>query len=160
MHNQEALTAIISGLNGDLSREYAAIIQYIQHAAMLSGPEYFAIIDEIEEHADEEKEHAIILSSIIQYLGGVPTIEVTPRYTSNNNREMLMQDLQAEYDAIQRYLERIRQLEALGLYDSAQKLRNIVAVEQEHAIDLEIALGLNQDGTTGSNWVPPQKTSY
>lgn len=145
---QQSLEEIINGLNIDLSWEYAAIIQYIQHAAMLRGPEYFAIIEELEEHAEEEREHAVIISDLINYLGGVPTIQTATRLTSPSNVEMLRQDLQWEYDAIRRYLERIRQLEALGLYDSAQKIRNIVVEEQEHAIDLEIALGIDRKRPT------------
>ncbi len=37
---------LIRLLNLDLSWEYAAMIQYIQHASMLTGPEYVAIIQE------------------------------------------------------------------------------------------------------------------
>lgn len=81
---------------------------------------------------------------MIQYLGGVPTIEVATRLTSMNNKEMLRQDLEGEYDAIRRYLNRIQQLESIGLYDSAQKIRNIVVEEQEHALDLETALGIEK----------------
>jgi len=138
------LEQVINGLNLDLSWEYAATIQYIQHASMLTGPEYAAVIDELLEHAREEHEHAVILADLIQYLGGVPTVEVAERLTSLSNVEMLRQDLQGEYDAIRRYLQRIEQLEALRLYDSAQKIRNIVVVEQEHAIDLEKALGIQK----------------
>jgi len=102
----------------------------------------------LEEHAEEEREHAVIISDLINYLGGVPTVLTSPRLTSGSNVEMLYQDLQREYDAIGRYLKRIRQLEELRLYDSAQKIRNIVVVEQEHAIDLEIALGIERERPT------------
>ncbi|MEW5761578.1 MAG: ferritin-like domain-containing protein [Bacillota bacterium] len=142
MADRQQLDQVIAGLNLDLSWEYAAMIQYIQHASMLTGAAYVAIIDELLEHAQEEHNHAVILSDLIQYLGGIPTVEVATRLTSLDNVEMLRQDLQAEYDAIGRYLQRIGQLEALGLYDSAQKIRNIVVVEQEHAINLEKALGI------------------
>lgn len=144
MASQIQLEQVINGLNLDLSWEYAAMIQYIQHASMLTGAEYTAVIDELLEHAQEEHEHAVILSDLIQYLGGIPTVEVANRLTSLNNVEMLRQDLQAEYDAIRRYLQRTEQLEALHLYDSAQKIRNIAVVEQEHAIDLEKALGIQK----------------
>ncbi|NPV73945.1 MAG: ferritin-like domain-containing protein [Pelotomaculum sp.] len=144
MAGQIQLEQVINGLNLDLSWEYAAMVQYIQHASMLTGPEYVAVISELQEHAQEEHNHAVILSDLIQYLGGVPTVEVATRLTSLNNVEMLRQDLQAEYDAIRRYLQRIEQLEALHLYDSAQKIRNIAATEQEHAIDLEKALGIQK----------------
>ncbi|HHY47184.1 MAG TPA: ferritin-like domain-containing protein [Firmicutes bacterium] len=145
---------ILSGLNLDLMWEYAAMVQYIQHASMLTGPEYVAIIQEELQHAQDEHEHAVILSDLIQYLGGIPTIEVAERLTSLDNEEMLRQDLQAEYNAIKRYLTRIQQLESAGLYDSAQKIRNIVVVEQNHAIELEKALGIRRatsPGPFGSN---------
>ncbi|RYM06631.1 ferritin-like domain-containing protein [Sporolactobacillus sp. THM7-7] len=144
MNHQEALKQAVDGLNLDLAWEYAAGIQYAQHAAMLSGAAYFAVAEELEEHSKEEFGHATELSVLIQYLGGIPTTQVAPVATSRDNEEMLRQDLQGEYDAIRRYLQRIRQLEALGMYDSAQIIRNIVVTEQEHAIDLEVALGIEK----------------
>lgn len=144
MVDYSLLEEVIRGLNIDLSWEYAAIVQYIQHAASLHGAEYFAVIDEIEKHIEDEKNHAITISNMIQYLGGTPTIEVGKRLTSSNNEEMLLQDLQLEYDGLKRYLKRISQLETLGLYDLAQQIREIAAEEQEHAQDLEIALGINR----------------
>ena len=135
---------ILDGLNLDLMYEYAAMIQYIQHAAVLTGPEYTAVITEELEHARDEHEHAVTVSDLINYLGGTPTVEVAQRLTSDDNEEMLRQDLQGEYDAIARYLERIEQLESAGLYDSGQKIRNIVLVEQNHAIDLEKALRMRK----------------
>jgi bacterioferritin len=141
---QQSLAKIIEGLNLDLANEYSALIQYIQHAASLTGPEYFAIISELEKHAEQERGHAVIVSDLINYLGGTPTVQAGARLTSPDNHEMLSQDLQSEYDAIRRYNERIAQFESLGLYDSAQKIRDIAKEEQEHAIDLEIALGISR----------------
>ncbi|WP_406677444.1 ferritin-like domain-containing protein [Moorella sp. ACPs] len=138
------LEQIIKLLNLDLSWEYAAMIQYIQHASMLTGPQYVAIIDEELQHAQEEHDHAVKLSDKIQYLGGIPTVQVQEIKTSLNNVEMLRQDLEAEYDALNRYLQRIEQLEALKLYDVAQVIREIAVVEQEHIIDLEKALGIQK----------------
>jgi bacterioferritin len=54
---------------------------------------------------------------------------------------MLQQDLDGENDAIARYIARIGQAEEINLYHLAHQLRNILAVEQEHAMDLEQALG-------------------
>ncbi|MBE3572704.1 MAG: ferritin-like domain-containing protein [Moorella humiferrea] len=135
---------VIKLLNLDLSWEYAAMIQYIQHASMLTGPQYVAIIDEELQHAQDEHDHAVKLSDKIQYLGGIPTVQVQEIKTSLNNVEMLRQDLGAEYDALNRYLQRIEQLEALKLYDVAQVIREIAVVEQEHILDLEKALGIQK----------------
>lgn len=49
--------------------------------------------------------------------------------------------MEGENDAISRYIARIEQSEQLNLLALAQKLREILAVEQEHAMDLEQALG-------------------
>jgi bacterioferritin len=64
-----------------------------------------------------------------------------PAKTSGDNVTMLKQDLEGENDAIARYIARIKQAEELSLYHLAQQLRNILAMEQEHAMDLEQALG-------------------
>jgi len=64
-----------------------------------------------------------------------------PAKTSRDSITMLKQDLAGENDAIARYIMRIRQAEELNLYHLAQQLRLILAVEQEHAMDLEQALG-------------------
>ncbi|SNX53792.1 ferritin-like domain-containing protein [Thermoanaerobacterium sp. RBIITD] len=133
---------LIINLNLDLTKEYAAMIQYIQHASMLHGPEYVEVIDKILEHAKDEHEHAVILTDLIQYLGGIPTVEVYPRQTSLDNREMLYQDLTYEYDALNSYNQRIAQSEQIGLYDVGQKIRNIALEEENHIIDLEKALGI------------------
>lgn len=62
--------------------------------------------------------------------------------TSPENETMLSQDLDGEEDAIMRYKVRIEQAEGLKEYALAQQLRNILAVEQEHAMDLKQALGV------------------
>lgn len=142
--DKKALEQIIYGLNLDLAWEYSAAIQYLQHASMLNGAQYYAIIEELKEHAKDEFGHAEVLSNLIQYLGGTPTVDVAPRGTSYSNTEMLQQDLQGEYEAIQRYLQRIQQLESLGMYDISKQIRKIAAEEQEHANDLEIALGIEK----------------
>jgi len=64
-----------------------------------------------------------------------------PAKVSKDSVTMLKQDLEGENDAIARYSRRIRQAEELDLYHLAQQLRMILAMEQEHAMDLEQALG-------------------
>lgn len=61
---------------------------------------------------------------------------------SKDNDEMLRQDLDGEEDAIKRYKLRVEQAEQLKEFALAQQLRNILATEQEHAMDLKQALGI------------------
>jgi len=136
--NMEKLTEL---LNLDLTLEYAAAIQYIQHAAVMTEAQFGDIIKELRIHANEEIAHAITLADKISFLGGVPTIEVGEIKTSDDNIAMLKQDLEGEEDAIRRYKVRIEQAEELKEFALAQQLRNILATEQEHAMDLYQALG-------------------
>ncbi|MDA8432513.1 MAG: ferritin-like domain-containing protein [Nitrospiraceae bacterium] len=132
---------LIELLNKDLGLEYTAIVQYTQHQGTLKGAMYQSIQKELIIHAQEELAHATILAAQIDYLGGVPTVVMPPAKTSKESVRMLEQDLEGENDAIARYSARIRQAEDLDLYHLAQQLRTILAMEQEHAMDLEQALG-------------------
>jgi len=132
---------LIRLLNKDLGLEYTAMVQYTQHQGVLKGAMYQSMQKELALHAQEELQHAIILAAQIDYLGGVPTVDMPPAKISRDNVTMLKQDLAGENDAIARYIMRIRQAEDLNLYHLAQQLRNILAIEQEHAMDLEQALG-------------------
>ena len=135
------LSELIELLNRDLGLEYTAMVQYIQHSGVLTGAEHGDITKEIKIHAGEELQHAITLAAQIDYLGGFPTVNIPPAATSEDNREMLQQDLVGEEDAIARYKQRIVQAEELMELALSQKLREILSVEQEHAMDLRNALG-------------------
>ena len=135
------INKLIVLLNMDLELEYSAAIQYINHAAIMTGAAYGNIIKELKVHVNEEIGHAVILADQIDYLGGSPSVNVGEIKTSEDNNEMLQQDLNGEEDAIKRYKIRIEQAEQLKEFALAQQLRNILAVEQEHAMDLKQALG-------------------
>lgn len=140
---QESVTVgeLIDGLNTDLQWEYAAAIQYIQHHAVISGAAYNNIRDELRVHANEEIGHAIQIADQIDYLGGTPSVDVEEVGVSGDPDEMLEQDLEGERGAIERYKRRVRQAEALDEYATAETLRDILVVEQEHEMDLLDALG-------------------
>ena len=50
---------LIDGLNEDLSREYQAIISYVNYSQVLKGAAYMNIADELAVHAKEELSHAL-----------------------------------------------------------------------------------------------------
>ncbi len=132
---------LIDLLNMDLELEYSAAIQYINHAAVMTGAAYGDIIKELKIHTNEEVQHAMTLADQIDYLGGSPSVAVGEIKTSKDNTEMLRQDLAGENDAIKRYKVRVEQAEQLKEFALAQQLRTILAVEQEHAMDIKQALG-------------------
>jgi len=132
---------LVELLNKDLALEYSAGIQYIQHAAVMTGAQFGDIIKELKIHANEEFGHAMVLADQIDYLCGVPTVDVGKIHISPDNVEMLKQDLAGEKDAIERYKVRVKQAEDIMEMALAHQLRTILAVEQEHAMDLMQALG-------------------
>jgi bacterioferritin len=128
-------------LNEDLSREYQAIIAYVVYSQVLKGAEFMSIAEQLESHAQQELQHALIISRQIDYLGKMPTGTPKPVRTSEDAREMLRYDLNNENDTIRNYRERVRQCEALGEFAMAEQIRQILVQEQDHQIDLATALG-------------------
>ena len=128
-------------LNEDLSREYQAIIAYVVYSQVLSGAQYMDIAAQLEIHAKQELDHALILSRQIDYLGKMPAVTPKPVRTSTDAKEMLRYDLENETETIRNYRDRIRQCEALGEYALAEQIRQILMQEQDHQIDLATALG-------------------
>ena len=132
---------LIERLNEDLSREYQAIIAYVNYSQVLKGAEYMAIARELETHAAEELAHALTIAKHIDYLGGMPTTQPLPVKVSENAKEMLRADLENENDTIRNYRERVQQCESLSEYAIAEDIREILRQEQEHQTDLATALG-------------------
>ena len=140
---QTAVTreVLLKGLQEDLSREYQAIIAYTVYSQALKGAEYMAIAKELEAHASEELQHAITVSRLIDYLGGMPNATALPVKLTDDAREMLRADLQNENETVRAYRERVRQCDALGEFAISEQIREILIQEQEHQIDLATALG-------------------
>ena len=132
---------LIDLLNEDLAREYQAIIAYVVYSQVLKGAEYMNIAAQLELHAQQELQHALIVSKQIDYLGGMPTVTPRPVRTSKRAEDMLQFDLDNENETIRNYRERIRQCEALEEYAIAEHIREILIQEQDHQIDLATALG-------------------
>jgi bacterioferritin len=136
-------------LNEDLSREYQAIIAYVVYSQVLSGAQYMNIAAQLEIHAKQELDHALILARQIDYLGKMPVVTPKPVRTSKNAEDMLRYDLDNENETILNYRDRIRQCEALGEYAMAEQIRQILMQEQDHQIDLATALGIEVPDISG-----------
>ena len=141
---------LIDQLNGDLSREYQAIIGYVIYSQTLKGAAYMAIATELEAHAGEELAHALIIAKQIDYLGGTITAVPKPVRTSEDVEDMLRFDLDNERETILQYRQRVNQCEALGEYAIAEHIREILLHEQDHLIDLATALGETPPALNGS----------
>lgn len=131
----------IADLNKALEWEYAAAVQYVQHAAVIVGAAYDSIAKELLIHANEELGHAIMVSTAIADLGGIPSIEVEKREISDDAKTMLEQDLKGEDHAIATYKDLIKSAEDLMEYGIRRILEDILIQEEEHKRDIQSSLG-------------------
>ena len=132
---------LIDALNEDLSREYQAIIAYVNYSQVLKGAAYMSIADQLEIHAKQELDHALKIANAIDYLGGMPSVTPKPVKTSEKAEDMLRFDLDNENETVRNYRDRVRQCEELGEFALAEQIRQILTQEQDHQIDLATALG-------------------
>jgi bacterioferritin len=130
-------------LNEDLSREYQAIIAYVNYSQVLKGAQYMNIADELAVHAAEELAHALALANHIDYLGGMPSVTPKPVKTSEKAEDMLRFDLDNERETIAQYRRRVRQCDELNEFALSESIREILMQEQDHLIALATALGID-----------------
>jgi bacterioferritin len=133
--------AFIELLNEDLATEYQSIVQYVQHIAVIKGAEYLSTVDELRTHMTQEVSHAMTLAEQVDFLGGVPAVNVAPVEPATDARAALHADLDLETRQLERYRERVQQANDLGLADVAEALRPLLTQTQEHVRDLQSALG-------------------
>ena len=134
---------LIDLLNEDLSREYQAIIAYVNYSQVLKGAQYMNIADELAVHAKEELDHALKIANQIDYLGGMPS--VTPKLvkTSEKAEDMLRFDLDNESETIRNYRRRVKPPDELGEFALSEPIRELLLDEQDHL--LALATPLNED---------------
>jgi bacterioferritin len=130
-------------LNTDLEREYQAIITYVVYSQVLKGAAYMNIAGELAKHAEEELDHALKVSNMIDYLGGMPATRPCEVRTSEKAEDMLRFDLENEKKTIAQYRRRVRQADDLNEFALSETLREILLDEQDHLISLATALGID-----------------
>jgi bacterioferritin len=132
---------LVELLNRDLELEFRSIVQYTQHLATVKGVEFQPISEMIRPHLRQELEHAAVLATQIDFLGGVPTTRVPAVPSETDPRRALLSDLELEERQLAAYRERFEQAEEMGLPDVAEALRPLLDQTQDHVRDLRSALG-------------------
>jgi bacterioferritin len=132
---------LVDALNDDLRSELQSIAQYIQHVALITGPEYTSTVDELKVHITQEVSHAEVLAEQVAFLGGTPDTVARDVPAFVDSRQALEADLSLEVDQLDNYRDRVRQATELGLVDVAEALRPLLTETQEHVRDLQSALG-------------------
>jgi len=139
---------VITLLNEALATELICVLRYKRHYFMAKGIHSESIKAEFLQHANEEMAHADLLAKRITELGGEP--DFSPDGLSERSHAeyvagdtlntMIKEDLIAERIAIESYREMIAYL-ADADPTTQQLLKEILAMEEEHAEDLASLMG-------------------
>ena len=134
---------VLKQLNEALATELVCVLRYRRHHFMARGLDAKSTADEFLVHSIEEQGHADLLAERIVQLGGEPDFSpdnLSPRshaeYVAGSSLvDMIREDLVAERIAIDSYRGLIQYL---GDQDptTSQVLKQILAVEEEHADEL------------------------
>jgi len=119
-------------MNGDLSREYQAIITYIQYAASVTGPYRQELKEFFEKEIPDELRHARYLADKIATFGEVPTVEPETVLPETEARRMLENIFEAERTARNAFSARTAQAEALGEVGLSNHLQQFADDEAHH----------------------------
>ncbi|QFG24436.1 bacterioferritin [Actinomadura sp. WMMB 499] len=141
---------VISVLNDVVATEVVCWMRYAQHAISATGINRAQVADEFNEHAHEERHHAMRAAERISQLGGNPDFDpetIARRshtqyktFKDDDLRGMLEENLVAERIVIESYQEIIRWL-GDGDVTTRRLMEDILAEEEEHADDLMDLLG-------------------
>lgn len=127
--NKEELVDL---LNGDLSREYQAIITYIQYSASVTGPYRQELKQFFANEIPDETRHAQYLADKIAALGGVPTVVPEAVSQETDVKKMLENIVEAETTARNNYSVRAKQADELGEVGLANRLEDMADDESGH----------------------------
>ena len=140
MENKKVLDA----LNLDLEHEMAAIVRYLHHSFIVTGPTRGPLVDMFRRQATDSMQHAIKLGEKICALGGHPSVKVDEVYEPGDQtiEEMLREDLEMEKEHLALYE---KQLELMSDNTPLRlMLEQILVEETSHVDELEMYLGPKQ----------------
>ena len=143
------VSELLKLLNAAFCDEWLAYYQYWLGAKVVKGPMKDAVIAELEQHATEELNHALLLTGRIIQLGGTPTTNPKDWYDCTNCgydapndpfvKTILEQNIKGEQCAISTYqklMEKTASTDPL----TYNLLLQIIEQEVEHEEDLQSLL--------------------
>ncbi len=139
-HSEPTRVDLIAGLNEALAHEYAAVIRYRTFASTARGIHRLTLRPLFEREVHDELRHAGRLADAVVALDGTPTVVPAPVAVAAGPLDMLRHALDAESDAIARYVQRRRQAEVLGEHGLAIAIDAIIEDESRHRDELRLVL--------------------
>ena len=132
---------VIKLLNQVLKAELTAVNQYFLHAEMCHNWRYEKLYGYIRKESIDEMKHAEALMERILYLEGTPNM--TDYFKINIGptvEQQFKNDLQVEYEAVDRLNEGIKACVAAGDNGTRELLEKILVDEEQHVDWLEAQL--------------------
>ena len=135
---------VLEALNLDLEHEMSAIVRYLHHSFIVTGPTRGPLVSMFRRQAEDSMQHAIKLGEKICALGGHPSVKIQEVYEPGDQsiEEMLGEDLEMErkhLELYERQLELVTDNTALRLM-----LEQILVEETQHVDELAMYLGTNE----------------
>ncbi|MGE0406992.1 MAG: bacterioferritin [Candidatus Korobacteraceae bacterium] len=129
---------IITVLQDVLKAELTAINQYFLHAEMCNNWGYYKLYQLVRKESIEEMRHAEDLIERILYFDGTPSMNGPFKINIGRNvQEQFQNDLQVEYEAVERLNKGIKVCTEAGDAGSRELLEHILVDEEEHIDWLE-----------------------
>jgi bacterioferritin len=139
-------TEIIEILGEVLAAELTAVNQYFIHAKMNQNFGYLKLAAYMRQESIGEMKHADVVIERILYLDGVPDLQ---RYmkikVGKNIEEMLQNDLEVEYSAVERLNRGIEITTRLKDNGTRELLEKILLSEEEHIDWIEAQMTIIKD---------------
>jgi bacterioferritin len=131
---------VLEALNLDLEHEMSAMIRYLHHSFIVSGPLRGPLVGMFRNKATDSMQHAIKLGEKITALGGHPSVKIQEIYEPGDQtiEEMLLENLDAEKMHLEMYEKQ------LALVHDNTPLRlmmeQVIVEESAHIEELEMYL--------------------
>lgn len=132
---------VLEALNLDLEHEMAAIVRYLHHSFIVTGPNRGPLVQMFRTQATDSMQHAIKLGEKICALGGHPSVKIQEVYEPGEQtiEQMIEEDLEMEKQHLLMYekqLDIVADSTALKLM-----IEQIIVEETAHVEELEMYLG-------------------
>jgi len=131
---------VLQALNLDLEHEMSAMIRYLHHSFIVSGPMRGPLVSLFRTRARDCMDHAIKLGEKITALGGHPSVKIQEIYEPGDQtiEDMLQENLDVERMHLNLYEEQ------LALVQDNTPLRilleEVLVEETQHVEELEMYL--------------------
>lgn len=137
LHSRIDVERLIATLNKGLEHELATLVRYLHHSFLVFGPGREPIVNLLRTRATDSIAHAVQLGEKITYLGGHPSVKIQEVLDPSGHsiEDMLEDDLQAEREALQLYMDALKDVEDDVIF--RVMFEEIIKEEHSHLEELE-----------------------